>query len=462
MTLPWVANPPGMVRVLAKREDPPVVTGGVYPLDERPNILFLLIDCLRADMCFGPDRPVETPLIDSLVKTGTAFTQAISVSTSTLPTVSTMLTGVYPFLHGVLPIPGKKEILSSLNPKCATLQEVLQRGGYSTRAMVTGPLLHLGLDRGFDEYSHRDARVTLYTDWRTQLKETIRGCGSSEPWFLFLHLFELHMPRVLLRRFNKRRYGTNRYQRALSCLDHHLPEILDLVDLDRTIVLLHGDHGENCDFPPTLFKPLYTKPGNALNVRFGIRRKILRLRNIRLGQLDMKEGVDWTAHGKFLYEFAVSVPLIAVGKGIFPEGKIVDTQISQIDIMPTILDAVGLLDRLDQRIHGRSLMPLVGGGALEDRPVLLESGKRVGIRTSRLKLIRDKSNPDMVELYDLKSDPAEDHNLADEENGLVTRLSESLREIRSLDFPELSSERVEITGEEKEALEAQLRALGYM
>jgi arylsulfatase len=435
---------------------------GGYPMKERPNLLFLLIDCLRADMCFGPDRPVKTPLIDSLVERGTAFTQAISVSTTTLPTVSTMLTGLYPFLHGVLEAGTRGRRVTALNPKCTTLQEILHKDGYFTRAMVTGPLLFLGLDRGFDEYSHRDGHVTLYTDWRTKLKETIRDCGSREPWFLFLHLFELHTPRVLLRRFNRRRYGKNRYQRALSCLDCHLPEILDLVDLDRTIVLLHGDHGENYNFPPTLFKPLYTKPGNALNVRFGIRRMILRLRNIRMGQFDAKRGLNWVAHGKFLYEFAVRVPLIAVGEGIFPEGKIVDTQVSQIDIMPTILEAAGLLDRLDQRIHGRSLMPLAEGGSLAERPVLIESRKRVGIRTSRLKLIRDKSNPDMVELYDLKSDPTEDHNLADEEKGLVTRLTEGLKEIQSLDFPELSSEEVEITGEEQEALEAKLRALEYM
>ena len=427
------------------------------------NILFLLIDCLRADMCFGEDRAVRTPVIDSLMKRGTSFIQTISVSTVTPPTVSTMLTGLYPFVHGVLPIlGGGRHRLAPLNPRCVTLQEILRRNGYHTYAMVTGTLLHLGLDRGFEEYSYRQVEESMCADWGRQLRETIGSGGLREPWFLFLHLWELHMPRVVPRPFNRKHYGRNRYERALSCLDYHLRGLLDLVDLDRTIVFLHGDHGENYDYPPALLKPLFTKPGRILDTRLGIKRRIGHLRKKLFGLRRMRQGVGWLDHGSYLYEFLVRVPLIAVGKGVFPEAEIIDRQVSQIDILPTILDSVGVLDQLNQRIHGRSLMPLVEDGSLRERPVLLESRMRIGIRTPKWKLITDKRNPDLMEVYDLETDSAEDHNLAEEEEEVTAELKERLEEMRSMSFPELSSEIVEITGEERAELERTLRELGYL
>lgn len=433
---------------------------------ERRNILFIVIDTLRADMCFGEGRTVKTPTIDSLKEQGTSFTQAISVASVTTTTVSSMLTGLYPFQHGVLPDVleiGRFRHPARLNPRCTTLAELLQKHGYHTVAMVTGPLVkHWGLDRGFERYLYRGLGQTIYTDWGERLKEAVKNRRFGEPWFLFLHLWEVHAPRTIVKPFDQGRYGRNRYERALSCLDHHLQELLDLVDLDRSIVLIDGDHGENVDYPPLLLKPLFTRVGKIASDKFRIMKTIKYVRRHVLSAQLRKRFKHLMGHGDYLYEYLVRVPLIAVGRGVFPEGKVVDDQVSQVDIFPTILDAVGLTGSLTQRLHGRSLRPLAEGKPLPERAVCIESGWRVGVRVPEWKLIIDKSRPQLSELYNISVDPTEEKNLIGKERGIVRALTQALHEIRSQRFDEISEAPSELTGEEREAVERKLIELGYL
>lgn len=435
-------------------------------MSEKRNVLFIVVDTLRADMCFGEDRAVKTPTIDYLKERGTSFTQAIATGSVTTATVATMLTGLYPFLHGVVANlfeEGGNTPPAALNPRCATLPEVLQKNGYHTYAMVTGPLVEAwALDRGFEEYAYRDVRDTIYTDWGKQLKEAVGNGTLKKPWFLFLHLWEVHLPRTVLRSFRGGQYGRNRYEKALSCLDHHLRDLIDLLDFDETILFIHGDHGENYDYPPRFARPLYTKAGYFLCARLPILKALRYLRRTYFAPHLPKDGVGWVSHGNYLYDFLVRVPLIAVGNGVFPAGKIIGDQISQADILPTILDAVGLSDHLDQRIHGRSLMPLAEGKSLPERPVLLQTGRRIAIRKPEWKLIVDRTSPDKSELFNLAVDPTEDSNLIGEERDTFGMLKRELEAILSLDYEEISSAPSEMTVEEREGVEKKLRDLGYM
>lgn len=131
----------------------------------RKNVLFLLVDCLRADKCWGNKRTAKTPTIDSLCQKGTVFSQAISTTTTTSPSVASILTGVYPPVHGIRSLSGYK-----LNHRMKTLAEVFLENGYNTYAEVTGPLLPvLGLNKGFDEYKLRDRNDNLYSSWYESL-----------------------------------------------------------------------------------------------------------------------------------------------------------------------------------------------------------------------------------------------------------------------------------------------------
>jgi arylsulfatase A-like enzyme len=120
----------------------------------RPNVLFLLIDCLRADALYGTQRWARTPVLDRLVRSGVACTQAISSASSTTPCVASLLTATYSFAHGIRSIFGLK-----LTPSVSSLVETLRDHGYHTYAEVSGPLFpETGLDRGFDAYRFREAK----------------------------------------------------------------------------------------------------------------------------------------------------------------------------------------------------------------------------------------------------------------------------------------------------------------
>jgi arylsulfatase A-like enzyme len=124
----------------------------------RPNILFLLIDCLRADAVYAAGRSTQTPTLDHLVRSGVACTQAVSSASSTTPCVASLLTGLYSFVHGIRSIFGLK-----LNPSVSSLVEVLRNSGYHTYAEMSGPLFpETGLDRGFAEWSIPNSVVPLF------------------------------------------------------------------------------------------------------------------------------------------------------------------------------------------------------------------------------------------------------------------------------------------------------------
>src|SRR5919202_3523242 len=114
-----------------------------------PNVLLLAIDSLRADAVFG--EQVATPNIDSFARSGGAFTQCVSTTTSTTPSFSSILTGCYPPKHGVHGLQGYR-LSSSVTP----MAEAFGRAGYHTHAEVTGPLLPAtGILRGFEDANHR-------------------------------------------------------------------------------------------------------------------------------------------------------------------------------------------------------------------------------------------------------------------------------------------------------------------
>jgi hypothetical protein len=179
----------------------------------RPNVLFLLVDCMRADALGG--RGVPTPALDALTARGVRFTQAIASASSTTPCVATMLTGTYSPRHGVRAIGGLR-----LHPDRVTLPTLLTAAGYHAVAEVTGPLVaESGLDRGFAEYHVRPAGEYLSDPWGDALLTRLRAGALPAPWFLFLHLWELHAPRKVLPAYRARRWGRTRYDRALASLD---------------------------------------------------------------------------------------------------------------------------------------------------------------------------------------------------------------------------------------------------
>lgn len=207
----------------------------------RPNILLIVIDCLRADRTFDPDRSAQTPGLHALAERGVLFSHLITANSMTIPCMTTMFTGMYPARHGVRAMVGAR-----VADEVPLLAEVLRENGYHTYAEVSGPLsAFYRLDRGFDHYELRDGvKSSLLGEWGDQLIARLRDGEFHEPWFAYLHLWGVHRPRQILPEFNKPEYGHTEYDRAISSYDARLRELFRVIDEDNTIILVTGDHGE--------------------------------------------------------------------------------------------------------------------------------------------------------------------------------------------------------------------------
>ena len=433
------------------------------------NVLFLMVDCMRADILSDRRRYPSLPTIDALLARSTSFGETITAATTTTPSVATMLTGRYPSEHGVRSLLGYK-----LQPEIQTLPEILREHGYHTVAEVTGPLFPLtGLDRGFDVYNRRERHWYLDTSWGDRTIATLAS-DRREPWFTFLHLWELHWPRRAKGQFAHSRYGKQLYQRSVAYLDSQLQRILGAVDPQKTIVVITGDHGEG--IAGAIDDP---RPWVQLAIRAAYRmtrglpprtkKRILSLgKRLVLVERDQHEVAGHAA--LCVYDYLIRVPLIFSAPGLVPEGCQVDTQVRHVDIAPTILDLVGI----DPSAFGLqpSLLPTMRGHDCQDRPAITEAlqtmlhdrlNRLVGLRTGRFKYIAAPDNPNVPqELYDLEADPFERRNLAAEQPGLLEELRLQLDQLQNGHGDRASLTDQRMSAEEEELVRARLESLGYL
>ena len=402
----------------------------------RPNVLVLLVDCMRADALGG--RGVATPTFDALAARGVRFTQAIASASSTTPCVATMLTGVYSPRHGVRAIGGRP-----LRPDVATVPALLAAAGYHTVAEVTGPLLpENGLDRGFLEYHCRPATEYLSDAWSRGLVERLRARTLPEPWSLLLHLWELHSPRKVSPGFKDRRYGRNRYDRALASLDATLAPLVEALPAD-TVVVVHGDHGERL-IEGTLEYRWYRLWRDLLGA----------------SRTRKREG-----HESDVYEVLIRVPLIVAAPARLPAGTTVTQLVRQVDLAPTLLALTGV--GAPPGIDGTSLLPAVAGADLGLEAFVEAFGRvrgtprdrRVGWRTPRWKYVVAPEAPDVAaELYDLAADPRERRNVAALHPDVTRALDARIVAVERTSAGEVAA----LSAQEQATIERRLRELGYV
>lgn len=412
----------------------------------KPNILLVVVDCLRADFVYQAGH-ARTPNLDRLVKEGFSFTRAISHATTTTPSFTNILTGRYAFEHGVRTHSGTK-----LNPDIRTLPELLCEAGYATRAEVTGPLgPEIGLTRGFDTYHHRDRRQSEHSGWGAQFLPTLSQ--MQQPWFTLLHLWGLHRNRKVLPECRNAECGATTYGRALSSIDIFLGRLRDSLPPD-TIVALTGDHGEEIsrgawDEAVMKFRRKWFK---------FLQKRGLTRRHVSHGLRGCSDG-----HGNGIYDVLVRVPLTLWGPGVQP-GKSA-MQVRHIDIAPTLLEIAGATP--PKELAGESLLEMTRGAPGRHRDAYMEASGVVmlnrndwlaGIRVDdRYKYIRALYNAGFApELYDLQADPDERHNLARERPDLAADLNariEALNPARETGAA--------MTAEEQAVVLSRLKDLGY-
>ena len=475
----------------------------------KPNILFIVIDSLRADKCHGEKKTSVTPNIDSLIKNGTYFSQTITHGQSTIPCMSSILTGLYPFESM-----SQNEDIFVINPKAETYIENLEEFGYESYALVQESLSHMGLDKIFKKnFEMYPVTLKTWTGLDKKIIQRIESFSKDEPWFYYIHLYDLYIP------FNQQDVkevnnldglysGDTTYDRMFSAIDESIGKMLENVDQEKTLIVITADHGhekgaftesmENIHqenrkvrkhepgvgfkigqkiahkFPKSMLpvrKKLaekYTSKADE-GIKERIKPEIEKIENSELRPYEkrlMKNAIAPTAH---IYDDRVHVPLILSGYNV-PTKNIITQQVQSVDIFPTIAGIIGLLNTNYGR-RGHSLVPLLKNGEIEEFPAFLESAtnsKRssdsnvIGIRTSEYKYFRDRNEKTKnVHLYDLKNDPLEEHNVCEKNHDLVKKMEITIEKIlqsKSLEHDESK----DLSKEEMKKARAVLSKLGYI
>jgi len=382
------------------------------PMPDKPNIVLVCVDCLRTDHV-GTDR-ARTPFIDSMVEDGIQYTNLFSTTTTTTPSVASFLTGQYSESNGIYSLDE-----ADLNDEVTTLAERFSETGYHTTAMVTGPLVKdTHLDRGFDEYHYRDRNEDLLGPWGESASERVGALG--EPFFCYLHLWELHEPIEVPPQFDEPAYGATPYARTLSALDRALEALSDALPRD-SVVVLHGDHGESLSWRQHLFHHALNLGRGFLRFYLGLdTRRAERWLNRVVKRFEPDETKDQfleKSHGDNVFDFTANVPLVISESQYAP--TVVDVQTRQVDVYPTLLELTDTAPS-DEDIDGESLLP---PEQIEDRDSYIRASGRSllrrknwirAIRSDEMKYVEYPNRGWAPELYDLRSDPFELNPVSDD------------------------------------------------
>ncbi len=455
----------------------------------KPNILFLLIDTFRADKFSGTEKTSKTPNIDSLIKKGTYFDQAISCSDGTIFSWSGLFTGLHPFKTGI-----KSQGYKKINSNVTTYFSILEKQGYNFYSYIPSVTDSLGI---FPKWQNDDYSFDYYWNLSEGLGKKIINLFESkkmdEPWFYYIHIEDLHFPITLTKEFDNEKFGTSKYEKKVSALDEWLGKILEKIDLKNTLVIITADHGayikavnnENLkinlevngelqthvrnlgNLIPKSLRPLKSKLFFFLeDIRK--KRKYAKIQDLELTPYE-KRALLWQRSDleHFLYDELVHIPLLFLGYDVKKNMKI-SQQVRIIDIFPTILDIIGITNNT-ANIDGQSLLPLIEGKQIPEEPAYMEthylidieSQDKIGVRTSQFKFFRDTNNPQVsVHLYDLKNDPFENNNIAKIKPEIVKKMEEILQNI--LQYSSQVPPDDEFNEEEIKKIEEELKKLGYV
>ena len=383
-------------------------------VSERPDVLLITVDTLRPDVLGWIGGGDLTPAIDRLAAGGLRFAGANSPIPITLPSHTSIMTGLNPRRHGV------RDNGQRVADDLETLAERLRSLGYRTAAFVSGyPLVaSFGLDQGFDHYDDNqgfrgDSRERNAGETAVAALTWAASEDKKDPWFLWVHFYDPHDPYEPEARF-ARTGALGDYRGEVAAVDAAISDLLQGIGRSkrRLLTVFAADHGES-----------FGEHGEA-------------------------------THGYFLYQSTVAVPIIVHLPGVVEarEGR---RGGALVDITPTVLD---LLEAdIEAGLDGTSLIyegkePEVS--YLETRRPWYSYG------WSPLRAVVEDQWKLVVaprpELYNLKNDPDEILNLLDSERPRVRRLQKHLRQIEARGNRESA-----VQQGDSEAIE-RLESLGYV
>ena len=472
----------------------------------KPNILFLLVDSLRQDKCYGKNKTSITPNLDFILNQGTFFSQTISPSPITIPSLSSIFSGLYSYECTTL----DREIFN-MDPHIHTFIDDLNNSGYHTSAIIPESINHTNVIQSFTDVELFDSFGTLYDGVGEQIISKINN-SKNLPWFLYVHLEDLHGNAIFHlqdgpKEFENKKFGKNQYDKMLSAVDVWLGKFLEILDPKNTIFVITADHGSSsADFTDSMQKfsvnnekESKTEPSAAFNFTHKVmskmpnqfspfRKKIAntytnikqkKIENNLLPKLNEIESLKLTNYQKRLLKKSVVYPkdcydenfrpsLIFYGKNI-PKNKIIHNQIGSIDIFPTIFNLIEI--PIDNHIRGKSILNLLNNEFYIERALMLDGASpeskskisnTIGIRTSKYKYFRDRfDNSKNIHLFDIENDPLEENNIFENNLTIVNSMEIELQKINpnnDFSFKKLD----QLSNDDEQKAKEILKKLGYI
>ena len=386
------------------------------------NLIVITVDCARSDrMGFNGYERDTTPYLNQLVKDGANFTQAYSQAAWTSPGVISTLTGLYPPTHGVT-AQGR-----SVPKSVYTLLDGFKERGYRIPNMS-----YLSVDQNFKNIAEmEDTGIDITaTDEIGQITKWI-GDNHQDPFAFWYHWRFAHLP-----------YNPPDHKRVFppaNNLEEEPPERIKNL-IQKEVIIPYTTGLKWTDEERDWIDALYDAELKYFDDDFE------RIRH-KLAQLDILDNtiiVITADHGEELLDHghvghastAVSsrhfdehlhIPLVFLAPDVIQKGRVIDTMVQQVDILPTVFDMMGW--DIPETVQGRSLLPAIQGQSMEDMPVYAESvdggyqskpNQRStfirSVRTRDWKLIAHASpRGEDFALYNIKDDPGERTNVFDQE-----------------------------------------------
>jgi len=453
----------------------PGCDGAAPPAPRRPNVLLVVIDTLRADRLHGYGaRRRTSPHLDALAVQGVLFERAYSAAPWTLPAVASLLTSTYPSRHGVRDSIG---VESRLSDDLTTLPEVLQQAGYDTGGFSSHPWIspQFGFGQGFADGAFRllregntdspkdDGAVTRHVvRW---LRSEARADAGAEgrPFFLYVHYMGPHTPYAPRRREIEALLGRAPVPPPFSAWLAGLPPERYYNELRRGAVagrLTAADREYQLDLYDTEVSNVDRHLGRVLATlaEAGLDRHTLVVVTADHGEAFLEHRS--MGHADHLYPELLHVPWVMRWPGQRWPARVRES-VYQVDLMPTILDIVGVRSAAAlqgvSRLRPRNAQP-AAGFAEASQPDPLRQMKLMHGRYSYIADLRDEARD---ELYDVGRDPGEMRNLAGEHEPLRARLRREVIEFRRVS--EMASQGLRRTAPVLDPATAEhLRALGYV
>jgi len=404
-----------------------------------PNVIVILMDDMGwRDVGFMGNTFVETPHIDRLARSGLIFTQAYASAPNCAPTRACLMSGQYTPRHGIYTVvdprqpagsPWQKLLAarseSELRTDIVTIPEVLRERGYATGFFGMwnlgrgreGPCTPggQGFDRvvfpetiGFGKDAYRDERGGCLSDRLADEVLAFVERNRGRPFFAYLADHAVHapfdpQPELLAKYERKSKVAADRRNdpaqaATIEAVDRNVGRIVAALDsqglADDTVLVFTSDNGGTTQFTA----PLRGSKGE-------------------------------------LYEGGIRVPLVVWWKGLTRKGATCGMPVATVDLYPTVLDLCGAAPPQGQPLDGISLAPILQGRASAERPRLFwhfpcyvgRATPSSAVREGDFKLIEFFEDGGRRELYDLREDPGEEHDLAARQPDRVEQLGARLR-----------------------------------